>query len=220
MKKLIRFPYQFLVYHCSINSGDKLLQIKKERQEDMELKKIYAETEDRMKKGIEAIKKEFASIRTGKATTSLLDGIKVDYYGTLSPLAQVANLAVPDPRMIVIQPWEKKLIPEIIKAIQKSDLGLNPQSDANVIRLPIPTLTEERRKDLVKLVKKIAEDAKVALRNIRRDSNEALKKAEKEKTISEDDSRKGHDHVQKITEDYIEKIEEILNKKEKEIMEI
>ncbi|MFH1335924.1 MAG: ribosome recycling factor [Candidatus Zixiibacteriota bacterium] len=186
----------------------------------MELKKIYTETEERMKKGIEAIKKEFASIRTGKATTSLLDGIKVDYYGTLTPLAQVANLGVPDPRLIVIQPWEKKLIPEIVKAIQKSDLGLNPQSDANVIRLPIPTLTEERRKDLVKLVKKLSEDAKVALRNIRRDSNEALKKAEKEKAISEDDSRKGHDHVQKITEEYIEKIEEILNKKEKEIMEI
>jgi ribosome recycling factor len=186
----------------------------------MELKKIYTETEERMKKGIEAIKKEFATIRTGKATTSLLDGIKVDYYGTLTPLAQVANLAVPDPRLIVIHPWEKKLIPEIVKAIQKSDLGLNPQSDATVIRLPIPTLTEERRKDLVKLVKKLSEDAKVALRNIRRDSNESLKKAEKEKTISEDDSRKGHDHVQKITEEHIEKIEDLLSKKEQEIMEI
>ncbi len=186
----------------------------------MELKKIYADTEDRMKKAIEAIKKEFATIRTGKATTSLLDGIKVDYYGTPTPLAQVANLAVPDPRMIVIHPWEKKLVPDIVKAIQKSDLGLNPQSDANVIRLPIPPLTEERRKDLVKHVKKLAEDAKVAIRNIRRDSNESLKKAEKDKAISEDDSRKGHDHVQKITEEYIEKIEDLLSKKEQEIMEI
>jgi ribosome recycling factor len=186
----------------------------------MELKKIYTETEDRMKKAIEAIKKEFATIRTGKATTTLLDGIKVDYYGTPTPLAQVANLAVPDPRLIVIHPWEKKLIPEIVKAIQKSDLGLNPQSDATVIRLPIPPLTEERRKDLVKLVKKISEDAKVAMRNIRRDSNESLKKAEKDKAISEDDSRKGHDHVQKITEEYIEKIEDLLSIKEKEIMEI
>jgi ribosome recycling factor len=186
----------------------------------MELKKIYADTEDRMKKAIEAIKKEFATIRTGKATTTLLDGIKVDYYGTPTPLAQVANLAVPDPRLIVIQPWEKKLIPEIVKAVQKADLGLNPQADANVIRLPIPPLTEERRKDLVKLVKKISEDAKVAMRNIRRDSNESLKKAEKDKAISEDDSRKGHDHVQKITEEYIEKIEDLLGKKEQEIMEI
>ncbi len=186
----------------------------------MELKKIYTETEERMKKAIEAIRKEFASIRTGKATTALLDGIKVDYYGTLTPLSQVANIAAPDARLLVIQPWEKKMIPEIVKAIQKSDLGLNPQSDANVIRLPVPTLTEDRRKDLVKLVKKITEDGKVALRNIRRDSNEALKKAEKSKTISEDDSRKGLEQVQKITEDYIAKIEELLVKKEQEIMEI
>ncbi len=191
-----------------------------ERQVKMELKKIYAETEERMKKAIEAIRKEFASIRTGKATTTILDGIKVDYYGTPTPLSQVANVAAPDARLLVIQPWEKKMIPEIVKAIQKSDLGLNPQSDANVIRLPIPTLTEERRKDLVKLVKKVTEDGKVALRNIRRDSNEALKKAEKSKAISEDDSRKGLEHVQKITEDSIEKIEELLTKKEKEIMEI
>jgi len=186
----------------------------------MELKKIYAETEEKMKKAIDAIKKEFSVIRTGKASTALLDGIKVDYYGNPTPLAQVANIAAPDPRLLVIQPWEKKMIPEIVKAIQKSDLGLNPQSDANMIRLPIPSLNEERRKELVKLVKKGSEDGKVELRNIRRDSNEALKKAEKNKEISEDDSRKGHDHVQKITEDYIAKIEELLEKKEKEIMEI
>ena len=186
----------------------------------MELKKIYTETEERMKKAIDSIKKEFAVIRTGKASTAILDGIKVDYYGNPTPLSQVANIAAPDPRLLVIQPWEKKMIPEIVKAIQKSDLGLNPQNDANVIRLPIPPLNEERRKELVKLVKKGSEDGKVELRNIRRDSNEALKKAEKSKTISEDDSRKGLEHVQKITEDYIAKIEELMEKKEKEIMEI
>jgi ribosome recycling factor len=186
----------------------------------METKKIYTDTEERMKKAVEAIKKEFASIRTGKATTSLLDGIKVDYYGTLTPLSQVANVSAPDARLLVIQPWEKKMIPEIVKAIQKSDLGLNPQSDANVIRLPIPSLTEERRKDLVKLVKKVTEEGKIALRNVRRDSIEALKKSEKDKDISEDESRKAQEHVQKFTEDYTEKIEELLSKKEQEIMEI
>jgi ribosome recycling factor len=186
----------------------------------MEVKRIHADTEDRMKKALEAIKKELASIRTGKATTSILDGIKVDYYGTMTPLSGVANISAPDARLLVIQPWEKKMIPEIIKAIQKSDLGLNPQADPNVIRLPIPPLTEERRKDLVKLVKKLAEDGKVALRNIRRDSNEALKKAEKDKKISEDESRKAQEHVQKMTEDYTEKTEDILKKKEQEIMEV
>jgi len=186
----------------------------------MEAKRIFADTEERMKKAVEAIKKELGTIRTGKATTSILDGIKVDYYGTLTPLTQLANVSAPDARLLVIQPWEKKMIPEIVKAIQKSDLGLNPQSDANLIRLPIPTLTEERRKDLVKLVKKVTEEGKVALRNIRRDSNEALKKAEKDKSISEDDSRKGQEHVQKTTEAYTEKIEELLTKKEQEIMEI
>ena len=186
----------------------------------MEVKRVYTDTEERMKKAVEAIKKEFASIRTGKATTSLLDGIKVDYYGTMTPLSQVANVSAPDARLLVIQPWEKKMIPEIVKAIQKSDLGLNPQSDANVIRLTIPTLTEERRKDLVKLVKKVTEEGKVALRNIRRDSIEALKKTEKDKEISEDESRKAQERVQKITEEYTEKIEGLLKKKEQEIMEI
>lgn len=182
--------------------------------------KIYADTEERMGKALEAMRKEFASIRTGKATPSLLDGIKVDYYGTMTPLSQVANIGVPDARLLVIQPWEKKLIPEIVKAIQKSDLGLNPQSDPNVVRLPIPPLTEERRKDLVKVVKKVAEEGKVAIRNIRRDSNDAFKNAEKEKDISEDESRKGQERVQEITDDHIEKIEEMLEKKEQEIMEI
>jgi ribosome recycling factor len=186
----------------------------------MVTKRIYADTEENMGKALEAMRKEFASIRTGKATPSLLDGIKVDYYGTMTPLLQVANIAVPDARLLVIQPWEKKLIPEIVKAIQKSDLGLNPQSDPNVVRLPIPPLTEERRKDLVKVVKKVAEEGKVAIRNLRRDSNDALKKAEKDKEISEDESRKGQERVQEITDEQIEKIEEMLKKKEQEIMEI
>ena len=186
----------------------------------MVVKKIHTDTEERMKKAVEAMRKELASIRTGKATTSLLDGIRVDYYGTMTPLSQVANISVPDVRLLVIQPWEKKLIPEIVKAIQKSDLGLNPQSDPNVIRLPIPPLTEERRKDLVKLVKKVVEEGKVAVRNIRRDSNDALKKAEKDKEISEDESRKGQQRVQEITDEHIEKTEEMLKKKEQEIMEI
>ena len=184
------------------------------------IKKVYAETEDKMKKAVESVRKELASIRTGKATTALLDGIKVAYYDTLTPLSQVANISVPDPRLLVIQPWEKRLIPDIIKAIQKSDLGLNPQSDANVIRLPIPTLTEERRKDLVKLVKKLTEEGKVALRNLRRDSNEALKKTEKDKEISEDESRKAQEHVQEITNKYIELIDELTKKKEAEVMEV
>lgn len=184
------------------------------------IKKLYAETEEKMKRALEAVRKELISIRTGKATPALLEGIKVDYYGTPTPLSQVANVSVPDPRLLVIQPWEKRLIPDIVKAIQKSDLGLNPQADANVIRLPIPTLTEERRKDLVKLVKKLTEDGKVTLRNIRRDSNEALKKGEKDKKISEDDSRKAQEHIQEITDKHIELIDEIMKKKEEEVMEI
>jgi ribosome recycling factor len=186
----------------------------------MVVKKIHEDTEDRMKKALEAIGRELASVRTGKASTTFLDGIKVDYYGTMTPLSQVANISAPDARLLVIHPWEKKLIPEIIKAIQKSDLGLNPQSDPNVVRLPIPPLTEERRKDLVKLVKKLAEEGKVSIRNIRRDANDALKKAEKDKDISEDESRKGQEKVQEFTDDHIEKIEKMLEKKEQEIMEI
>ena len=183
-------------------------------------KQIFAETEEKMKKTLEALHKELAAIRTGKATTSLLDGVKVEYYGSMVPLSQVASVSVPDYKLLVIQPWEKNLIPEIARAIQKSDLGLNPITDANVVRLPIPPLTEERRKDLVKHVKKIAEESKIALRNIRRDGNEALKKKEKDKEISEDDSRKGVEQVQKILDKYIEMTDEFLKKKEAEIMEV
>jgi ribosome recycling factor len=184
------------------------------------IKKTQTEAEDKMKKGVDTLTRELSSIRIGKATTSLLDGIKVDYYGTLTPLSQVASISIPDPKLIVIQPWEKKMIPEIAKAIQRSDLGLNPLTDANVIRLPIPPLTEERRKDLVKLVKKLAEEGKVVVRNIRRDANESLKKAEKDRLISEDDSRKAVERIQELTDKYIKAIDALVEKKEKEMMEI
>ncbi|KPL03383.1 MAG: ribosome recycling factor [candidate division Zixibacteria bacterium SM1_73] len=184
------------------------------------IKELYIDTEERMKMALESVGRELASIRTGRATPALLEGIKVDYYETMTPLSQVANISVPDPRLLVIQPWEKRLIPDIVKVLHKSDLGLNPQADANVVRLPIPPLTEERRKDLVKLVKKLAEDGKIAVRNIRRDSNETLKKAEKDKNISEDESRKAQEHVQEITDKYIELIDEMTKKKEDEVMEV
>jgi ribosome recycling factor len=184
------------------------------------IKELYTDTEERMKMAVESVRKELVSIRTGRATPALLDGIKVDYYGVMTPLSQVANISVPDPKLLVIQPWEKKLIPDIVKAIHKSDLGLNPQADPNVVRLPIPPLTEERRRDLVKLVKKVAEDGKIAVRNVRRDSNEALKKAEKDKKISEDESRKAQEQVQEITDKHIEHIDEMTTKKEQEVIEV
>jgi ribosome recycling factor len=184
------------------------------------LNKIYADVEERMKKAVEVVQRELMGIRTGKATPALLEGIRVEYYGNMTPLNQVANISVPDHKLLVIQPWDKTLIGEIVKAIQKSNLGLTPISDANIIRLPIPPLTEERRKDLVKLVKKLAEDGKVAIRNIRRDANESIKKGEKEKKISEDDSRKGQEKVQEMTDKYIKNLDEVANKKEKEVMEV
>lgn len=173
-----------------------------------------------MQASIEALKKKFASVRTGRASLALLDGLTVDYYGTPTPIQQVASLSLPDSRQISIQPWEQKIIPEIEKAIMKSDLGLTPMNDGKLIRINIPVLTEERRKQLVKVVKKEAEDAKVAVRNIRRDVNEDLKKLEKEKHISEDEIKKEHDEVQKITDSYVKKVDELLEHKEKEIMEV
>ncbi len=173
-----------------------------------------------MQTSIEALKKKFASVRTGRASLSLLDGLSVDYYGTPTPLQQVASLSLPDSRQIAIQPWEQKLIPEIEKAIMKSDLGLTPMNDGKLIRINIPALNEERRKQLVKVVRKEAEDAKVAVRNIRRDVNEDLKKLEKEKHVSEDEIKKEHDEVQKITDSFVKKVDELLEHKEKEIMEV
>ena len=184
------------------------------------LNQIYTETEEKMKKAVEAVQKELASIRTGRATTALLDGIRVEYYGNAVPLNQVASVSAPEPKLLVIQPWEKKMIEEISRAIMKSDLGLNPTSDGNVIRLGIPPLTEERRKDLVKLIKKLAEEGKISIRNIRREANEALDKAEKKKEISEDDNRKSQERIQKLTDRYIEAIDKVVKVKEVEIMEV
>jgi ribosome recycling factor len=184
---------------------------------EQELKR---KTTDRMARTIEALKKEFASIRTGRASLALLDGIMVNYYETPTPLQQLASLSIPESRQIAIQPWDPKVIPDIEKAILKSDLGLTPMNDGKTIRINIPTLTEERRKQLVKTVKKKAEDAKVAIRNIRRDSNEELKKIEKEKHLSEDEVKKSQDEIQKITDSYITKVDEVLGHKEKEIMEV
>jgi ribosome recycling factor len=184
------------------------------------IQELRKNTHERMQASIEALKKKFASVRTGRASLALLDGLTVDYYGTPTPIQQVASLSLPDSRQISIQPWEQKIIPEIEKAIMKSDLGLTPMNDGKLIRINIPVLTEERRKQLVKVVKKEAEDAKVAVRNIRRDVNEDLKKLEKEKHISEDEIKKEHDEVQKITDSYVKKVDELLEHKEKEIMEV
>ena len=184
------------------------------------LKEIYHQAEDKMKKCVEASTHELASIRTGKATTALLDTIRVDYYGQHVPLNQVGTVSAPEARLLTIQPWEKTVIPEIVKAIQKSELGLNPQSDGNVIRLPIPPLTEERRKDLAKLVHKLAEEGKVAIRNVRRDAIEHIKKIEKEKKISEDDSKKAQKHIQELTDKFSESVDKLIAAKEKEVMEV
>ncbi len=181
---------------------------------------LYREAEERMKKSVEAVRNEFAHIRTGKASAALLDGIRVDYYGSMVPIQQVANITVPEPRLISIQPWEKNMVPVIEKAIRQSDLGLNPNNDGRVIRVPIPTLTEERRKDLVRLVHKLAEEGRVAIRNIRRDVNEKIKKMEKDHEISEDDAHRELDEIQKLTDSYIEKIDELMKLKEKEILEV
>lgn len=183
-------------------------------------KALKVKTVERMESAIEALKKEFASVRTGRASLALLEGIVIDYYGTPTPLQQLASLGVPESRQISIQPWEQKIIPEIEKAIMKSDLGLTPMNDGKTIRINIPALTEERRKQLVKVVKKRAEEAKVAIRNIRRDSNEELKKLEKEKHLSEDDAKKSHDEIQKLTDSYILKVDEVLKHRENEIMEV
>lgn len=169
---------------------------------------------------LEAIRNELSHIRTGRATAQLLDGIRVEYYGSSVPIHQVATINVPEPRLITVQPWEKNLLSEITKAIQKSELGLNPASDGQILRLPIPPLTEERRRDLVKLVKKIGEEGKVSLRTHRRDANEALKKAEKSKTITEDEHHKQNERVQKITDDFSRRIDEIVAKKDAEVMEV
>jgi ribosome recycling factor len=184
------------------------------------IKEIFASHEDRMKKSMESLKREYAALRAGRATPALLDKVMIDYYGAPTPLTQVANISVPEPRMILIQPWEKTLLHDIEKSIMKSDLGLNPNSDGTAIRLSIPQLTQDRRTELVKSVNKKAEEAKIAVRNIRRDANDAVKKLEKSKEVTEDDAKKAQDDMQKLVDKYVKDIDSIKAVKEKEIMEV
>ncbi|MEJ2474770.1 MAG: ribosome recycling factor [Desulfobacterales bacterium] len=180
---------------------------------------IYQETGENMGKSVEDLKREFKKVRTGRASLSILDGIRVNYYGTPTPLNQMATLAVPESRLITIQPWDVSGIKEIEKAILKSDLGLTPSSDGKIVRIAIPPLTEERRKELVRVINKMSEEHKVAVRNIRRDANEMLKDLKKEGDISEDEAFKAQDQVQKITDDHINLVEQATKEKEKEILE-
>jgi ribosome recycling factor len=174
----------------------------------------------RMDKTVESFRNEISKIRTGKATTALLDGIKVDYYGTMSPINQVGNVSVIDAHTIGITPWDKSMVQAIDKAILASGLGLNPISDGTNLKIPIPPLNEERRKELVKLVKKFGEESKVALRNVRRDANDHLKKQEKDKKLTEDELKEAEKETQKLTDEHITKVDEIIKHKEKEIMEV
>ncbi len=180
---------------------------------------VKKQTQGLMEKALEALSRDFSRVRTGRASLSLLDGIRADYYGTPTPLNQMASLSVPDARSIIIQPWDPQALEPIEKAILKSDLGLTPQNDGKIIRINIPAVTEERRKELVKVVRKMAEESKVAMRNARRDANEMLKDFKKEGAITEDESFKGQDEIQKTTDSYIKKIDAVLADKEKEIME-
>lgn len=184
------------------------------------LNEIYQDTRGRMDKALESLGRDYSRIRTGRASTALLDGIRVDYYGTSTPLQQLATLTIPDPRTIMIQPWDQTVLGEVEKAVLKSDLGLTPMNDGKVIRINIPPLTQERRRELVKIVKKMAEEAKVAIRNIRRDANELIKDLKKDKEISEDQQFKGQEEVQKITDGTITRIDETCASKEKEVMEV
>jgi ribosome recycling factor len=183
------------------------------------IESIYQETTQNMEKSIDSLKNEFKKIRTGRASLSILDGIRVEYYGTTTPLNQVASLSVPESRLITIQPWDVSVIKDIEKAILKSDLGLTPSSDGKIIRITIPPLTEERRKELVKVIYKKSEEHRVAVRNIRRDSNEFLKGLKKDGEISEDDAFRAQDQVQKITDKHIKLIDDTCKEKEKEILE-
>jgi ribosome recycling factor len=177
-------------------------------------------SEERMKKTVASLKDGFASLRTGRASAALFDKIKVDYYGDKSPLNQVANISIPEARLIVIQPWDKSLIGEIEKAVRSSELSLNPSNDGKVIRIAIPPLTEERRKELAKLARGQAEQSRVAVRNIRRDGNDELKKALKDKELTEDEESRTSEELQKLTDSYIKQIDQVLEEKEKEIMEV
>jgi len=184
------------------------------------IKDVIAQAETKMKKAIAATSSEFATVRTGRASSALLDRITIEYYGNPTPLNQVATISVPEPRLILIQPWDKSTFSSIEKAILQSDLGLTPSNDGTYIRLAIPPLSEERRKELDRVVKHLAEEGRIAIRNVRRDAIESLRALEKKHEISEDDLRRARDQIQKLTDKYIEEINEMLKKKEKEIMEV
>lgn len=184
------------------------------------IEEMLASNEDKMKKTISYLREDLAGLRAGRATPALLNKIMVDYYGTPTPVNQVANVAVPEPRMIVITPWEKTMIKAISKAIMTSDLGLNPNTDGSVIRLNLPQLTEDRRKELVKTARKRTEEARVTVRGLRRDIIEGIKKAEKAKQVTEDDSKEGQENAQKLTDKMMKEIDKVIEAKEKEIMEV
>jgi ribosome recycling factor len=181
---------------------------------------VIQKAKQRMEKAVEDLQKELASVRTGRASISLLDHISVEYYGTPTPLNQVATLAVPEPTLITAQPWDLSLLVAIEKAVRSSDLGLNPANDGKIIRIPIPPLTEERRKQLARHVGKVSEDHKTAIRNIRRDENEVLKKLLKDKVISEDEERKALDEIQRLTNQFVSRVEELVKKKDEEILKV
>ncbi len=185
----------------------------------MTLKAIFKDADERMRKSVEHVQQELARIRTGRATPALLDVVKVEYYGSRVPLNQVATITAPEPRLLVVQPWEKRIIGDIERAILESDLGLTPSNDGNVIRIPIPELSEERRQELTKLVKKYCEEGRIAVRNVRRDANDHVKKLEKNHEISEDERDRALDKIQEITNKHIEEIDQLLAIKEKEILE-
>lgn len=186
----------------------------------MSVADVKKNTDQKMQKSIETLKGDLAKVRTGRAHVGMLDHVQVDYYGTPTHINQVANVTLLDARTIGVQPWEKKMIATVEKAIRESDLGLNPSTQGDVIRVPTPALTEERRKEMVKLVKSEAEDAKIAIRNIRRDANEALKKLLKDKSISEDDERRAQDDVQKLTDKFVAEVDKLIAEKEKEVLTV
>jgi ribosome recycling factor len=181
---------------------------------------VFKQTKEKMQAAVDSVRREFGKLRVGKATPALLDGIGVQAYGSSMALNQVGTIGAPEPRLLVVQPWDKSLIGAIEKAIRASDLGLNPSNDGNVVRIPIPALTEERRKDLVKVAKHYAEEGRVSVRNCRRDANDALKKERKDGDLTEDQEKRAHDKIQELTNEFVKEIDEILSGKEKEILEI
>lgn len=184
------------------------------------IEQIVADAESRMKKAISVLRDEFLTVRTGRASTTLLDRVMIDYYGSPVPLNQLATISVPEPRLVVIQPYDKAAIGNIEKAILQSDLGVTPNNDGTVIRLPIPTLTEERRRELIRVVRNMAEESRVAIRNVRRDANEHLKELKKQKEVSEDDEHRSEEEMQKKTDKYVNEVDKMLKNKEEEIMEV